>query len=107
MVQRTRTTPTTLAGNNVVQGGVTIGTFQQQSGWTNTMPMRQWRKLTAVFPNGQIAAQAYYEQIIPRNQQTYLLTLPNGSSQTIVLQIAEELRLDNSFINYLVKNNLF
>jgi hypothetical protein len=102
--QRNRTLPVHLQGKNIVQGEVIIGTVQQESGWTKGQPSCRWRKITAFFPNGMQSGQAYYEDVIGRREDYYTLSLPNGTTQTIGLGITESMRLDSSFVTYLVKN---
>ena len=100
---RDRSMPIKILGLNIEQGGVIIGTLQQETGWEGRF---QWRRITALFNNGQQAAQAYFLDIYP-GPERYKITYPNGMSQVIDLPIAGKLHLDTNFVNYLVRNGKF
>ena len=103
MAQRDRNAPIKILGLNIEQGGVIIGTLQQDAGWDG---MNRWRRLTVLHNNGQQAAQAYFLDARGLEEQ-YTVTYPNGNSQVVQMQIAGKLHLDNNFVNFLIKSGRF
>lgn len=101
MAQRDRSQLPQVSGNQIIQGGVLIGTFATKKDFVNSA----WQTtVTVLFPNGQFAGQAVAADIQQVSQQYYSLNTALSGSREVSLRPGQIVSLATVVISEMVRS---